>query len=419
MLTGVNRSLDAASAAVPPPERLHRRRGRRWRFTPAYEVSGSFDLSRVAGDPAAIALTQRNPVHLYQRPDGPLEFDSTRTSLAGGNGELRFAKVGGRRLHFETAYQHRTPGLRDQRRRLPAPGRLPGLDHLGRAAVLHSPTRCSSSCGGTSTTGSTGPPRGCPPSGPSIPTCTSSSPTAGGCTRAGRWASWGPPTATAAPAAARRCGRTPTSRPGSRSRGTTAGRWCPSLSANYNLADQGRSETIEVTPAARPQGLDPLHHLAQHDLQPEPERPPVLRHLRRPGRRAALHLRPPGAADAELHLAAGLHLHAQHVAPGVRLPLRLQGHLQRRAGDRRAPGGGVRRPLPALRRPRRSPPIRAGSTSSSSGPTWCSGGSTVRARRCSWSGARGGRTARRWRATDRSATTSATCSAGGRTTASW
>ena len=47
-----------------------------------YEVSGSLDVSRVAGDAAAIALTQRDPVHLYQRPDGPLDFDSTRTSLA-------------------------------------------------------------------------------------------------------------------------------------------------------------------------------------------------------------------------------------------------------------------------------------------------------------------------------------------------
>src|SRR6185503_9446104 len=111
ILTGVNRSLDGASAAY-----LHRSAytggvDGRWRFTPEYEVSGSFDLSRVAGDAEAIALTQQNPVHLYQRPDGPLNFDSSRTSLGGGNGELRFAKVGGRRLHFETAYQYRTPGF--------------------------------------------------------------------------------------------------------------------------------------------------------------------------------------------------------------------------------------------------------------------------------------------------------------------
>ena len=111
MLTGVNRSLDLTSAPY-----LHRSAysggvDARYRFNGRYEVSGSLDLSRVAGDPAAIARTQRDPVHLYQRPDGPLEFDSTRTSLSGANQEIRFAKVGGKRLHFETAYQRRTPGF--------------------------------------------------------------------------------------------------------------------------------------------------------------------------------------------------------------------------------------------------------------------------------------------------------------------
>ena len=111
ILTGVNRSLDAASAALLHQSAYAGGLDARWRFTPEYEVSGSFDLSRVAGEPEAVALTQRNPVHLYQRPDAGLGFDSTRTSLAGSNAELRFAKVGGRRLHFETAYQRRTPGF--------------------------------------------------------------------------------------------------------------------------------------------------------------------------------------------------------------------------------------------------------------------------------------------------------------------
>jgi hypothetical protein len=111
ILTGVNRSLDGASEAY-----LHRSAysggvNARWRFNGRYEVSGSLDLSRVAGDTAAIARTQRDPAHLYQRPDGSVEFDASRTSLSGANQELRFAKVGGRRLHFETAYQRRTPGF--------------------------------------------------------------------------------------------------------------------------------------------------------------------------------------------------------------------------------------------------------------------------------------------------------------------
>ena len=112
IVTAVNRSLDetsepwlhrsAYSAGLDARRRFAGRR---------YEVSGSLDWSRVAGEPEAIARTQRSPVHLYQRPDGPLEYDSTRTSLTGANLELRFAKVGGRRLVFETAYQRRTPGF--------------------------------------------------------------------------------------------------------------------------------------------------------------------------------------------------------------------------------------------------------------------------------------------------------------------
>ncbi len=111
MLTGVNRSLDRSSEPY-----LHRNAYAagfdvRHRFAGRFEASGSADVSRVSGSREAIAATQRNPVHLYQRPDGPLTFDSTRTSLSGTNMEVRFAKVGGRRLLFETAYQRRTAGF--------------------------------------------------------------------------------------------------------------------------------------------------------------------------------------------------------------------------------------------------------------------------------------------------------------------
>ncbi|MGH7583153.1 MAG: DUF5916 domain-containing protein [Gemmatimonadales bacterium] len=111
ILTGVNRALDISSEPY-----LHRSAysggiDARRRFTRGLEVSGSFDVSRVAGTSQAIAATQRDNVHLYQRPDGPLVFDSTRTSLSGTNMELRFAKIGGQRLHFETAYQRRSPGF--------------------------------------------------------------------------------------------------------------------------------------------------------------------------------------------------------------------------------------------------------------------------------------------------------------------
>ncbi|MHB1313287.1 MAG: DUF5916 domain-containing protein [Gemmatimonadaceae bacterium] len=109
--TAVDRSLDDASRPY-----LHRSAhalgfDTRRRFAKSYEVSASLAASRVDGSEAAIARTQRSTVHLYQRPDGPLRVDTTRTSLSGTNTELRFAKVGGKLLIFETAYQRRTPGF--------------------------------------------------------------------------------------------------------------------------------------------------------------------------------------------------------------------------------------------------------------------------------------------------------------------
>jgi hypothetical protein len=111
IVTAVNRSLDPTSEPHLHESAYAAGVDTRRRFGGRYEVSGSLDLSRVAGSAAAIAETQQDPVHLYQRPDGASTFDSTRTSLTGTNLEMRFAKVGGKRLRFETAYQRRTPGF--------------------------------------------------------------------------------------------------------------------------------------------------------------------------------------------------------------------------------------------------------------------------------------------------------------------
>ena len=111
IVTGVNRWLDASSETFLHKSAYAGGFDARRRFGGPFEVSARIEASRVAGDAAAIARTQRNSVHLYQRPDGPLDFDSTRTSLTGTNMELRFAKVGGRRLRFETAYQRRSAGF--------------------------------------------------------------------------------------------------------------------------------------------------------------------------------------------------------------------------------------------------------------------------------------------------------------------
>jgi hypothetical protein len=112
LVTAVNRQLDEwtegvlrRDAYVAAVDFRHRFLGGR------YEVNGSLDVSRVSGTPAAIAATQTSPVHYYQRPDGPLDFDPTRTSLWGDAEEIQFGKVGGGILRFQTSYQRRSPGF--------------------------------------------------------------------------------------------------------------------------------------------------------------------------------------------------------------------------------------------------------------------------------------------------------------------
>ena len=112
MVTAVNRSLDQwtqdslhRSAYVGAVDFRHRFWGRR------YQISGSFDLSRIAGTPSAIAATQRDPVHYYQRPDDNLSYDPSRTDLGGNAEELSFNKVGGGITRFEMSYQRRSPGF--------------------------------------------------------------------------------------------------------------------------------------------------------------------------------------------------------------------------------------------------------------------------------------------------------------------
>src|SRR5207248_8429542 len=83
IFTAVNRDNDSwsspflrGSAYVGAMDFRHRFPGGR------YEISGSVDLSRVAGTDSAIALTQRDAAHYYQRPDA-MRYDPTRTSLSG------------------------------------------------------------------------------------------------------------------------------------------------------------------------------------------------------------------------------------------------------------------------------------------------------------------------------------------------
>jgi len=112
MFTAVNRSSDkwsspylasdAYAAAVDFRHRL---------FQDNYQISGSYDLSSVRGSPVALRSLQTNAVHYYQRPDASLPYDSTRTVLGGDAEELKFGKVGGKHLMFESAYLRRSSGF--------------------------------------------------------------------------------------------------------------------------------------------------------------------------------------------------------------------------------------------------------------------------------------------------------------------
>jgi hypothetical protein len=75
-----------------------------------YEVQGSLTGTLVTGTPQAITATQENAVHYYQRPDGRLHLDTTRTSLAGNAEEIFLGKYGGGITRFETSYQRQSAG---------------------------------------------------------------------------------------------------------------------------------------------------------------------------------------------------------------------------------------------------------------------------------------------------------------------
>ena len=111
MVTAVNRNADSSTDAV-----LHRSAyvgaiDFRHRFHGgAYELSGSLDLSTVHGSREAIAGTQLNSAHNYQRPDDHVRFDSTRTSLSGGAQEILFRRQNGF-IQFQTSYLRRSPGF--------------------------------------------------------------------------------------------------------------------------------------------------------------------------------------------------------------------------------------------------------------------------------------------------------------------
>lgn len=112
IFTAVNRGMDRWTAPYLPSDAYSAALDFRHRFLKnQYEISGSFDQSRVQGNKTAILSLQRDAVHYFQRPDANLPLDSNRTVLGGDAEEFKFGKVSGQHLMFESAYQRRSAGF--------------------------------------------------------------------------------------------------------------------------------------------------------------------------------------------------------------------------------------------------------------------------------------------------------------------
>jgi hypothetical protein len=107
--TAVNRSLDDSTRDLLRSSADVVGFNLRHRFLHTYQLQAAVTASRITGTPRVLLLTQSEPAHYYQRPDGRLRLDSTATSLGGSTQQLKFGKVAGF-IEFETSYQRITPG---------------------------------------------------------------------------------------------------------------------------------------------------------------------------------------------------------------------------------------------------------------------------------------------------------------------
>ena len=112
MLTGVNRNLDSNTSN-------YLRRSaytggldfRKRLFDKKYELTANLSGSSIFGTTTAIANTQLDGVHRYQRPDDNVDFDPTRTSLTGDAERLTVSKFGGGITRFQSVLQRYSPGF--------------------------------------------------------------------------------------------------------------------------------------------------------------------------------------------------------------------------------------------------------------------------------------------------------------------
>ncbi|MEO7368897.1 MAG: DUF5916 domain-containing protein [Gemmatimonadaceae bacterium] len=112
MVTGVNRNLDSntdlflrRSAYTGGLDVRHRF------FSNNYEARAYVAASTISGTEDAIAKTQRDGVHRYQRPDDDISFDPAATSLTGNAERLSVGKFGGGITRFQSVLQRFSPGF--------------------------------------------------------------------------------------------------------------------------------------------------------------------------------------------------------------------------------------------------------------------------------------------------------------------
>jgi len=75
-------------------------------------VTGNAEFSYVKGTEEAILNAQQSSARYFQRPDASyVSVDSSRTSLAGYGGTVKFGRSSKKRLQFETSLTVRSPGL--------------------------------------------------------------------------------------------------------------------------------------------------------------------------------------------------------------------------------------------------------------------------------------------------------------------
>ena len=110
--TGVNRALDQWTAPFLRSDAYAVGTNGRHRWDNGrYELSASVTGSSLRGSPQAMLLAQTSPVHLYQRPDGGLPLDPTRTTLSGDAEEVIFGKTSGKLVRYQTSWQRQSPGF--------------------------------------------------------------------------------------------------------------------------------------------------------------------------------------------------------------------------------------------------------------------------------------------------------------------